>query len=111
MLAIFCKHCKNIIYSRSRHDYRSCDCGKCSIDGGFSYSRFIGNEEDYIILEIDEKEMLIYIMYYDYQYGNKNAKNFPDGYYGKFIIREGSNPYFYKKTENYILEVIADEIK
>jgi len=36
-------------------------------------------------------------MYYDYQYGNKNAKNFPDGYYGKFIIREGSNPYFYKK--------------
>jgi hypothetical protein len=50
-------------------------------------------------------------MYYDYQYGNKNAKNFPDGYYGKFIIREGSNPYFYKKTENYILEVIADEIK
>lgn len=97
MLAIFCKHCKNIIYSRSKHDYNSCDCGKCSIDGGFSYSRFIGNEQDYTILEIDEKQMLEYMMHYDFQFGNENAKYFPKGYYGKFKLKENSNSYFYKK--------------
>jgi len=45
-------------------------------------------------------------MNYDYQYGNKNSKNFPNGYYGKFTIREDSNPYFYKK-----LIVNFDKIK
>lgn len=32
-------NCKDIIYSRSRHDFRSCSCGKTSIDGGFDYTK------------------------------------------------------------------------
>jgi hypothetical protein len=29
--------CKDIIFSRTRHDYRSCSCGEVSIDGGHHY--------------------------------------------------------------------------
>jgi DNA-directed RNA polymerase subunit RPC12/RpoP len=32
-----CPKCKDIIFSRVRHDYRSCSCGEVSIDGGFDY--------------------------------------------------------------------------
>jgi ribosomal protein S27AE len=35
--AITCPDCGDIIFSRARHDYRSCTCGKCAIDGGFDY--------------------------------------------------------------------------
>jgi len=31
--AICCPKCKNIIYSRARHDCRSCSCGEVYIDG------------------------------------------------------------------------------
>lgn len=37
--AIKCPKCKDTVYSRARHDYRSCTCGSVSIDGG---------QEDYI---------------------------------------------------------------
>lgn len=37
--AIQCPSCKVIIYSRARHDFHSCSCGSCSIDGGFDYVR------------------------------------------------------------------------
>lgn len=35
--AVQCPHCKDIIFSRARHDFRSCTCEKTSIDGGRSY--------------------------------------------------------------------------
>ena len=35
--AIQCPRCGDTIYSRTRHDYRSCSCGSVSIDGGFDY--------------------------------------------------------------------------
>lgn len=34
--AIQCPNCKDIIFSRTHHDYHSCTCGGISIDGGFS---------------------------------------------------------------------------
>jgi len=34
---IQCPSCKDIIYSRTVHDYRTCICGRTSIDGGFDY--------------------------------------------------------------------------
>ena len=27
------------MYSRARHDFRSCPCGDISVDGGFDYAR------------------------------------------------------------------------
>jgi len=35
--AIICLNCGDTIYSRARHDFHSCTCGKVSIDGGFDY--------------------------------------------------------------------------
>ena len=35
--ALYCLSCKDIIYSVMRHDFRSCTCGKVSVDGGKDY--------------------------------------------------------------------------
>lgn len=35
--AVQCPHCKDIIFSRARHDFRSCSCQKICIDGGRDY--------------------------------------------------------------------------
>lgn len=37
--AIQCKHCGDVIESKSRHDYKSCSCGRVSVDGGLDYLR------------------------------------------------------------------------
>lgn len=34
-----CPECGDVIYSRARHDWRSCTCGNIYIDGGFDYVR------------------------------------------------------------------------
>ena len=109
--AVFCKSCHNIIYSRAPHDYRTCDCGKASIDGGFDLTRIVGNPEDFIRIELDGKVVLEQIMYYDYLLGNRNAGRFPNGYYGKYWLNDGSNFHFYNRliisdNKNEVLEVI-----
>ena len=35
-----CSKCKDIIYSRARHDWHNCTCGNISIDGGFDYCHY-----------------------------------------------------------------------
>ena len=37
--AIQCVNCHDIIISRNKHDYRSCDCGNVSVDGGSHYTK------------------------------------------------------------------------
>lgn len=37
--AIQCKHCGDIIESKSVHDFRMCSCGACFVDGGLEYCR------------------------------------------------------------------------
>ncbi len=37
--AILCFSCLDTVYSRARHDFRSCSCGNVSIDGGFDYTK------------------------------------------------------------------------
>ena len=46
--AVFVKSTKEILYSRHRHDCRSSEDGKVSIDGFIDYCRIIGNKDDYI---------------------------------------------------------------
>lgn len=51
--AIKCKHCGDVIESTYRHDFVTCSCGCCSVDGGLDYLRrcFMNSEaEDYIDL-------------------------------------------------------------
>ena len=37
--AVQCPKCKDIIFSRARHDFHYCSCGDTFIDGGFDYCR------------------------------------------------------------------------
>ena len=39
VIAITCPLCEYTLFSRTRHDFRTCFCGKVSIDGGFDYVR------------------------------------------------------------------------
>lgn len=50
--AIQCKKCGDIIESTSVHEFVSCSCGACSVDGGHDYLRRCGNIED--IIELSE---------------------------------------------------------
>lgn len=42
--AIFCHKCRDLLYSRFTHDYRTCECGNVMIDGGRDYTRCGGEE-------------------------------------------------------------------
>lgn len=60
---IQCKHCGEIIESKDIHQFVTCKCKTCSVDGGhWHLSRSFRNspEEDFIELsetkEIDDKE-------------------------------------------------------
>lgn len=60
--AVICKKCKDMVYSRARHDYRSCSCGAVAIDGGRDYVKLVGEEKDIaqvntFDLKVSEKEL------------------------------------------------------
>ena len=59
--AIMCKHCGDVIESTYCHNFVTCSCGCCSVDGGIDYLKRSfkhSQEEDFIDLsetiEIDE---------------------------------------------------------
>jgi hypothetical protein len=37
--AVKCFTCGDIIFSRARHDFRSCECKEVAVDGGFDYTK------------------------------------------------------------------------
>ena len=43
---IQCNKCKDIIESKTQHDFVTCKCGAVSVDGGKDYLRRCGNPED-----------------------------------------------------------------
>jgi hypothetical protein len=54
-----CPHCKTVLFSRARHDFRGCKCGECFVDGGFDYFRGLGPLEykGEIELDVTKKEL------------------------------------------------------
>lgn len=55
---IQCKHCGEIIESKNVHDFVTCKCGACSVDGGNYYLRRCYKklkEEDFIELSVVEE--------------------------------------------------------
>lgn len=55
---IQCKHCGEIVESKSIHEFVTCKCRACSVDGGhyhLSRSFIKSQEEDYIELSKVEK--------------------------------------------------------
>ena len=56
--AIKCKHCGDVIESFSVHDFKSCSCQSCAVDGGHQYLRRCfksSQEEDFEELSITEE--------------------------------------------------------
>lgn len=55
--SIQCKHCGDIIESKHCHDFVTCSCGCCSVDGGLDYLKH-SVDEDFIELSetTDEHE-------------------------------------------------------
>ena len=41
-----CIKCKDVVESRSVHDFQACKCGAIFIDGGNEYTRIGGHPED-----------------------------------------------------------------
>ena len=56
--AIVCPKCGDTIFSRTRHDYRSCSCGNLAIDGGFDYIKICGDIDHYKSKVINVKATL-----------------------------------------------------
>ena len=52
---IQCKVCGKVIESKSRHDFVTCSCGKCSVDGGLDYLRRTAATRD-AFLEMSQVE-------------------------------------------------------
>jgi len=42
---VICPKCLNLIYSRVRHDFRTCECGAVGIDGGQEYTKIMADEK------------------------------------------------------------------
>ncbi|MGN0341118.1 MAG: hypothetical protein ACI4D0_11585 [Lachnospira sp.] len=51
---IKCNRCGDIIESKRRHDFVTCKCGCCSVDGGTDYIRrcFINSQDDFEELSV-----------------------------------------------------------
>ena len=51
---IKCLKCGDVIESTFRHDFRTCSCEACFVDGGHDYQRFGGNFDDIMIVKDDD---------------------------------------------------------
>ena len=49
--SIRCKSCKQKIRSKNKHDYVTCKCGSCSVDGGSWYVKISGYENCEVLTE------------------------------------------------------------
>ena len=49
---IRCVKCGDVIESTSVHDYKTCSCGLCAVDGGKEYLRRCGNRENWEELSV-----------------------------------------------------------
>lgn len=48
-----CKKCGAEIFSKSHHDFKTCTCGACFVDGGKDYFKYGGDIKDFEIINIE----------------------------------------------------------
>ena len=54
-----CNHCGDVIESKYRHDFKTCSCGRVSVDGGHDYlRRCYASPEDLTDLSVTQMEGL-----------------------------------------------------
>ena len=51
---LYCKICGYTVHSKWSGDYVSCKCGKIGVDQTEYYTRMIGNEGDYLVVNNEE---------------------------------------------------------
>jgi hypothetical protein len=62
-LGIHCLKCNTVAYSHYRHDFTSCECGECSVDGGrdyFKVSYEAGAKYEYVRLDLIKGEISVF---------------------------------------------------
>jgi hypothetical protein len=59
---IVCPSCKDVIFSRSRHDFHWCSCGEVAVDGGFDYIKmsFKTVKPEIVVREVDASREELY---------------------------------------------------
>ena len=57
---IRCIKCGDVIESKHRHDFKTCSCGGCSVDGGKNYLRRVGDNWEDLSSIIKSEEMRRY---------------------------------------------------
>jgi ssDNA-binding Zn-finger/Zn-ribbon topoisomerase 1 len=60
--AIKCPKCRDIIFSRARHDFHWCSCGEIAVDGGFDYLKvsYKTASPERIAIEVKETKKELY---------------------------------------------------
>ena len=72
---IKCKVCGDEVFSVSRHNFRTCQCGLVSVDGGQVYLRRVGSRSDYEELSISWEEELVDKMVQDISESIRTGRN------------------------------------
>lgn len=53
---LYCKICGDTVHSKWSGDYVSCKCGRAAIDQTHEYTRIIGDQSDYEIIQTTTKD-------------------------------------------------------
>lgn len=106
--AIYVKSTNEILYSRSRHDFRESSDKSVFIDGGRDYSRIGGSFDNFVKLKLNPYELLNMILVLDYAFKNINAKDYKEGYHGILHCERFSSHFLAELVENYheIIDVV-----
>jgi hypothetical protein len=78
--AVKCLKCKSIVFSRARHDFRTCECGDVSIDGGFDYCKLSHKTDarmEFFLLGVSATPQALYDDWNNQRdkFGSVNAKD------------------------------------
>lgn len=72
--AIKCGRCGDTVYSRARHDFRSCTCGAVAADGGRDYFKCCFNPEiphETLTIKVDATARELYDDWNQFNSGDK----------------------------------------
>lgn len=96
--AVYVKKTKEILYSRSRNDFRWCEYNRVGVNGGLEYFKVVGDPDEYIEIHLDGDVLLKHILIYDDVFGNKNVPSkYKDGYHGRYQLNEYSSLDFFSE--------------
>jgi len=70
-----CNRCGDEPYSASVHDYKECKCGSIAVDGGLSYTRRVGNINEYTEISMSLEEEVIADITSAAKWGKDNGRN------------------------------------